>query len=97
MVRLNTKNQLYSLPGSASKVCVGGWWWWCWVVESELSDWLQLKPNNIDNPLDINTEWKLKPIDSNPNTMEEETKYIYENPNTRIQDTWFLTHPPPYK
>jgi hypothetical protein len=26
------------LPGSASKVCVGGWWWWVVVVESEFSD-----------------------------------------------------------
>ena len=26
MVRLHTENQLDSLPGSASKVCVGGWW-----------------------------------------------------------------------
>ena len=33
MVRLNTENQLSMMPGSASKVCVGGWvggdgWWW---------------------------------------------------------------------
>ena len=53
MVRLNTENQLHSLPGSALKVClvvVGGGWW---VVESEFSDrlWLSFslalaKPNN---------------------------------------------------
>ena len=45
MVRLHTENQLDTLPGSASKVCVvvvGGW-----VVESKLSDWLQLKPNKM--------------------------------------------------
>ena len=51
MLRLHTENQLHSLPGSASKVCVvdcGGWW-----VESEFSDriWLSFslvlaKPNN---------------------------------------------------
>ena len=51
MVRLHTKNQLISLPGSALKVCVvggGGW------VESEFSDhlWLSFrlalaKPNNM--------------------------------------------------
>jgi hypothetical protein len=51
MVRLHTKNQLQSLPGSAVKVCevvVGGWW-----VESKFSDRLRLsfslalaKPNN---------------------------------------------------
>ena len=50
MLRLHTENQLSSLPGSASKVCVvggGGW------VESEFSDplWLSFslalaKPNN---------------------------------------------------
>ena len=52
MIRLHTENQLPSLPGSASKVCVvvvggGGW------VESEFSDplWLSFslalaKPNN---------------------------------------------------
>ena len=39
MVRLNTENQLSMIPGSASKVCVGGWvgGWWV-VVESEFSD-----------------------------------------------------------
>ena len=41
MVKLNTENQLYRLPGRASKVCVvggGGW------VESKFSDrlWLSL-------------------------------------------------------
>jgi hypothetical protein len=35
MVRLNTENQLSMMPGSASKVWVGGWWV---VVESEFSD-----------------------------------------------------------
>ena len=52
MVRLHTENQLPRLPGSASKVCVGG----CWVVvvvEREFSDqlWLSFslalaKPSN---------------------------------------------------
>ena len=51
MVRLHTKNQLHSLPGSALKVCVVGGW--C-RVESKFSDriWLSFslalaKPNNI--------------------------------------------------
>jgi hypothetical protein len=35
MVRLHTENQLPMMPGSASKVCVGGGGW---VVESEFSD-----------------------------------------------------------
>ena len=39
MVRLYTENQLSSLPGSASKVCVGGGGWWVVVVvESKSSD-----------------------------------------------------------
>ena len=43
-IRLHTENQLYTLPGSALKVCVGGWW----VgggVESEFSDQLWLWPS----------------------------------------------------
>ena len=58
MVRLYTKDLLYSLSGSAYKVCVGGGWvvWgWGWVVvESKLSDrlWFSFslalaKPNKI--------------------------------------------------
>ena len=55
MVRLYTENQLSSLPGSASKVCVGGGWWVVVVVvvESKSSDrlWQSFslalaKPNN---------------------------------------------------
>ena len=55
MVRLYTENQLSSLPGSASKVCVvvGGGGWWVVVVESKSSDrlWQSFslalaKPNN---------------------------------------------------
>ena len=47
---MHTENQLHTLPGCASKVCVGGGWW----VESEFSDrlWLSFslalaKPNKI--------------------------------------------------
>ena len=32
MVRLHTENQLDSLPGSASTVCVGGSGWWLVVA-----------------------------------------------------------------
>ena len=46
-LKLHTENQLYTLPGSALKVCVvvvggrvGGWWV---GVESEFSDWLWLE------------------------------------------------------
>ena len=37
--RMHTENHLHTLPGCASKVCVGGGGWW---VESEFSDrrWL---------------------------------------------------------
>ena len=59
MVRLHTENQLHSLPGSASKVCVvgggGGWW-----VESKFNDRLWLssslalaKPNNCQLDLSL--------------------------------------------
>jgi hypothetical protein len=53
MVRLHTQNQLLWLPGSASKVCVGGGWSVVVEVESEFSDrlWLSFsalaKPNKI--------------------------------------------------
>ena len=40
MVRLHNKNQLPSLPGSASKVCVGGGGGGYVVVESKFSDQL---------------------------------------------------------
>ena len=42
-IRLHTENQLYSLPGSALKLCVvvvGGWL----GVESEFSDRLRFRP-----------------------------------------------------
>ena len=39
-IRLHTKNQLYTLPGSALKVCVVGGWWWVVGVDGEFSDQL---------------------------------------------------------
>jgi hypothetical protein len=35
---LHTENQLYTLPGSALKVCVvvGGGWWWVVVLKANL-------------------------------------------------------------
>jgi hypothetical protein len=44
-LRLHTKNQLYTLPGSALKVCVVVGGGWVVGVESEFSDQLWLKPS----------------------------------------------------
>jgi hypothetical protein len=48
-IRLHTKNQLYTLPGSDLKVCVvvGGWWWVLTV--NLVIDFGLAKPNKICN------------------------------------------------